>query len=238
MTNVKFEISEEIARSYPQLRIGIIKGVGLVNGEVNNELKEMTRKAEERIRKRLMTENMAEHAHIKAWRQAYKSFGVKPKEYRPTCEALVRRVLKGEQLPTISMVVNCYFLVELEYLVPCGGYNIDKLDGSLRLRYSEGNEEFSPIGGKEIELTNPGEVVYSDNSKILTRKWNYRDCDLAKIALDTRHVILMAEAPFVEISTESLKGFLKRLSGLLTVFCRGSVKSSLVDVSDHLELKL
>lgn len=235
MKDINFTISEEITESYPYLRIGVIKGVSLLNNEVNGELEQMVRKAENLIRERLTVETITAHPCIKAWRETYSSFGVKPKEYRPTCETLIRRVLKEQQLPTINMIVNCYLLAELEFFLPCGGYDIDKVDGTLCIRYSKGKEEFIPIGAKEVEFTEPGEVVYSDDSKILTRMWNYRDSDLTKITLDTQNVILMVEAPIEDISTKSLKCFLKRLTELLSEFCGGFIESSVLNVTEKME---
>lgn len=231
MKDIDFTISEEIAESYPHLRIGVIKGLSLLNNEVNGELEQMVRKAESLIRENFTVETITAHPYIEAWRETYRSFGAKPKDYRPTCEALIRRVLKGQQLPTINRIVNCYLLAELEFLLPCGGYDIDKVDGALRIRYSKGNEEFIPIGAREIEFTKPGEVVYSDDSRILTRMWNYRDSDSTKITLDTQNVILMVEAPSRDISTKSLQCFLKRLSELLSEFCGGFAKSSVLNVT-------
>ena len=235
MKDIDFTISEEIAESYPYLRMGVIEGACLLNNEVNGELEQMIRKAEDLIRERLTTETINEHPYIKVWRETYRSFGVKPKDYRPTCEALIRRVLKEEQVPTINMIVNCYLLAELEFFLPCGGYDIDKLDGTLCIRYSEGKEEFIPIGAKQVEFTEPGEVVYSDDSKILTRMWNYRDSDLTKITMDTKNVILMVEAPLADISTASLQCFLKRLTMLLSGFCGGLIKSRVLNANGKTE---
>jgi DNA/RNA-binding domain of Phe-tRNA-synthetase-like protein len=237
MENINFVISEQITKFYPHLRVGIITGKGLSNSEINQELEQMTREAENQIRENFTTFSIGEHPYIKAWREIYKSFGVKPKDHRPTCEALIRRVLKGEKVPTINTIVNSYLLGELLFLLPCGGYDIDKVEGTIFLRYSVGNEEFVPIGGREIEFTTRGEIVYADDSKILTRRWNYRDSDLTKITLDTQNVILLIEAPSKDITTESLQEFLKTLSSLLTRFCSSSdtiINYNIVDVDDYL----
>jgi len=235
MWSRKFIVSEKIAKMYPDLRIGIVIGESLLNNEKDERLEKLTREAEERIREFFSSNDLQEHPHIKAWRNAYKSFGVKPKKYRPSCEALIRRVLKGEKIPMINLAVNCYLLAELEFLLPCGGYDIESIDGDIFLRYSNGNEEFLPIKGKDIEYTKPGEIIYSDNSKVLTRRWNFRDSDLAKITVNTRNIVLFSEAPYTTITTETLSNFVRRLSELLREYCKGEVRYEIINVKDKLE---
>ncbi len=228
--NKFFTISEEISNNFPELRLGIIRAMDLVNSSYNEELESLIRDAENKIRTNLSNELLSNHHHILTWRIAYKNFGANPKKYIPTCEAIVRRVLKGEKIPAINTIVNCYILAELEYLLPCGGYDIDKLEGNVNLRHSVGNEGFIPIGFKEIELTKPGEIIYCDNKRILTRKWNYRDSDVSKITIDTKNIILISEAPYKDIKTEILEMFLIRLSCLIKNFCGGTIEYNIISV--------
>lgn len=229
MTNINdFVISEEVYENYPDLRIGLVTGKNLLNKEHDERLEILTREAENKIRDQFSNESLSSHLHIVAWRNAYKKFGVKPKKYKPTCEALVHRILKGEKVPTINVIVNCYLLAELEYLLPCGGYDTNELEGNIKLRYSHGNEEFTPIGGKEIESTKAGEIIYADNKRILTRKWNYRDSDITKITAESQNIVLFSEAPSKDISTETLEKFTIRLSELLNDFCGGSMEYNVI----------
>jgi DNA/RNA-binding domain of Phe-tRNA-synthetase-like protein len=85
------------------------------------------------------------------------------------------------------------------------------LRGGLRLDVSPGGERFVPLGGGAEEATSPGEVVYRDDEQVVTRRWNYRDCDATKITDDTRQFILMVEAPSREITQEALQAALRDL---------------------------
>jgi DNA/RNA-binding domain of Phe-tRNA-synthetase-like protein len=49
---------------------------------------------------------VAEHPRIHAWREAYRAFGARPGEYRSSIEALARRVLRGDALPSINTLVD------------------------------------------------------------------------------------------------------------------------------------
>jgi DNA/RNA-binding domain of Phe-tRNA-synthetase-like protein len=59
--------------------------------------------------------------------------------------------------------------------------------------------------GRGEETTNPGEIVYRDDHRIDTRRWNYRDCDVTQITDGTKHFVLMIEAPSKEITEEAVE---------------------------------
>jgi DNA/RNA-binding domain of Phe-tRNA-synthetase-like protein len=130
---------------------------------------------------------------IRLWREAYQRFGTKPTKFRPTHEALARRLLKEPAWPAIHPVVDVYLTNQVAHLLPHGGYDRDRLAGDLVLDRSPGGEAFEPLGGGG-ERTEPGEVVYRDRSRILTRRWNHRDAEATKVAAGTRRCLLFVEA--------------------------------------------
>lgn len=65
----------------------------------------------------------------------------------------------------------------------------------MQLILSSGDEPFRPIGAAEgsFETTKKGEVVYRDDTRILTRAWNHRDCDETKIQDETVDFAIFVE---------------------------------------------
>ena len=157
----------------------------------------------------------------------YRDFGTKPGDYRPSAEALVRRAIKTGELPTINAAVDIYNLVSVRHIIPMGGFDTDHVQGIIRLRLSEGGEGFAPLGASKQEETYPGEVVYADDSRILTRRWNYRDCDETKITRSTVNTVLFIDAS-PEISPEKVQGALDELRLLLERYCAGSYTTGIV----------
>jgi DNA/RNA-binding domain of Phe-tRNA-synthetase-like protein len=205
----------------------------------NERLEVLKRKVETEIRSEITPETLIEHPFIASWRDAYKSFGVKPKKYRPTAEALIRRILKGGSIPTINTLVDSYLVVEAESYLPCGGYDLSKIDGNIYLRYSLGGEDFVPLGHPhEVKKTRAKEIVYSDDTKILTRRWNYIDCDQAKITLNTTKTALFMEAVDERIPIEALEKAIKRLQELILMSCGGKILTFIVIPTEKLEWKI
>lgn len=230
---MKFKISGEITEAYPDLRIGVVVARDIINSEINKSLEMIKKNIEQKIQKCYQIETLSDHPFIWAWRETYRGFGVKPKKHRPTCEALIRRILAGKNIPSINVIVDTYLAVEAEFILPCGGYDLDTIRGDIFLRRSEGGEKFHPLGSSEVEQTNEHEIVYSDNEKILTRRWNYRDCNETKITTSTKNVALFTEAPKNAIPTKAIGDFIERLRSLLLRFCEGSIECHIIDVKER-----
>lgn len=229
---MKITISQQVAEAYPALRIAIVVARGITNQHENINLTKLKSEKERDFTTRYTPEDINSHPYILAWRETYRSFGVKPKDYRPTAEALLRRIVRGDNAPIINIAVNCYLLAELECFLPIGGYDLDTIVGDITLRFSNGGEEFAPLGGAPIERTLPGEIVYADEKKILTRRWNYRDSDLAKITECSSNIVLCCEAADASIRTDDVTQSGAQVADYLNQFCGGAVSTFVVDVSD------
>jgi len=233
---MKLIISKKIVNSYPDSRIAIISATNLSIKEKDEELEKLKRECETEIRTEYASSTLIQHPFIAAWRDAYRGFGEKPKEHNPSAEALIRRILQGDPIPCINTLVDSYLLVEAETFLPIGGYDLEKIVGNIYLHYSAGNEEFFPIGAPKKEITNVGEVIYSDDARALTRRWNYKDCKYAKITLQTKKVVLFIEAADKRIPTDSLAAAAEKLKDTLTRFCGGTISITYAFPQEKLEL--
>jgi DNA/RNA-binding domain of Phe-tRNA-synthetase-like protein len=235
---MKLKIAGEIQKKYPNLKIGVVVAHDITNRKNDPMLEQLKSEIENKLQNSEWTsERLLEHPFIAAWRDTYRSFGIKPKKYMPTAESLIKRVLKGDKLPQISVVVDAYLVVELEHFLPIGGYDLDTIEGDITLRFSPGNEPFIPLGGGSNE-TKPGEVVYSDDKRVLTVRWNFLDCDETKITLDTKNFALFMEAADPRIPTEALEKATARLQQILEQFCPGIYKSFIVNAIKALEWEI
>lgn len=227
---MKFIISDEIVQSYPALRIGCVVARNIDNTGRSDDIENLKYERALSFGKSYSLETLLEHPHIRTWRETYKSFGSNPKKYPPTIEALTRRVLKKGEFPTISKAVDLYLVAEIQCLLPVGGYDLDKIDGDIFLRKSIGDEKFIPLGADAEEFTYPGEIIYADSNKILTRRWNYKDCDFSKITESSRNIALFTEAVSKDIPGSSLQeiGFL--IKDYLLKYCGGKVAVFVADV--------
>ena len=215
----------KVLEGYPGVHIGVLVGRGLKNASVHPTVEEAKRESLEALPGKLGDGPATRHPFIASWREMYRSFGTKAGDYRPSAEALARRALKEGALPRINSAVDAYNAVSVRHLVPMGGFDLDRVRGDIVLRFSEGGEEFTPLGPAAAEETYPGEVVYADDARVLTRRWNYRDCEETKITVDTVNVAMFVDGS-PAIPRAVVENALKDLEGLLRVSCGGEYGSA------------
>lgn len=172
-----YKISEEIFMKFPGYIRGVVLAYDVANGNTPPDLADLLRQAEASVRDRLNLDTLIEEPRIAAWREAYRAFGAKPSEFRPSMEAMARRVLRGYEIPLINTLVDIGNVLSLRHLIPTGGHAIDLLEDDIELRLADGGETFKPFDSHEIEHPLPGEVVFVEGNAVLTRRWTWRQSD-------------------------------------------------------------
>jgi DNA/RNA-binding domain of Phe-tRNA-synthetase-like protein len=216
-------ISPEVFSRYPGYVRGVVVAHGVENQPSPPELVDLLRAAENSVRGKVNPENVTDHPRLASWREAYRAFGAKPGKFRPSIEAMVRRVLKNEPLPSISALVDIGNVVSLAHLVPAGGHAIDVLTQDMELRSATGIENFTPLDSDETEHPLPGEIVFVEGNTVLTRRWTWRQ---------GRHTLVVPETTALEFNFDGLPPVMpeeveeacREIMGLITKFCGGTTR--------------
>ena len=228
---MKYIVSTEIFKMFPHLRIGIIVGNNLKIKKYDEVLSELINNDILEFRKKFLDNNLLNSVNIEAWRETYRRIGVNPKKYRPTAESFLDRINKGKDFPNINTLVDLYLSVELKHMLPVGGYDLRNIVGNILLKPACGNEEFMPIGGTEIEITPQSELIYIDCRKVLTRRWNHRDCETSKITTRSKNVLLACEAALEQIDTYDLIKTMEDIREYAFRFCSGDYTIHYIDIN-------
>jgi len=216
-----FRIDEGILSTFQGVNIGVLLGQDVDVGVADEDLEALKASVVEDAIESFGSEPVTSHPNVRSWREMYRGFKTKPGDYRPSAEALLRRAIKMGVLPRINAAVDTYNAVSVRHRIPMGGFDTDRVQGTIRLRFSEGGESFMPLGASDPEETYTGEVVYADDARILTRRWNYRDCDETKITEGTKSFIMFVDGS-VDIPRESVEEALTDLENSLRKFCGGT----------------
>lgn len=95
-------------------------------------------------------------------RELYRSFRIDPTHTRPSSEALLRRLLQGKLFPRILNAVDLCNLLSLEFLLPLGLYDAEKIQGPVTLRRGLPGESYAGIRKEQVSLE--GRPVLEDSS--------------------------------------------------------------------------
>lgn len=97
---------------------------------------------------------------IAAVRSMYKRVGIDPTKRRPSSEALLRRVRKGEPLPRINSMVDVCNWCSLEFQLPYGLYDADRIEGAVVLRLGLPGESYAGIRKDDVHVG--GRITLAD----------------------------------------------------------------------------
>jgi DNA/RNA-binding domain of Phe-tRNA-synthetase-like protein len=94
-------------------------------------------------------------------RELYRRFGLDPTRVRPSSEALLRRMKKGESLPRINSLVDVANAMSVQLQVPVGLYDLDKVKGEeLVIRLGAEGESYAGIGKEKVNVA--GRICVAD----------------------------------------------------------------------------
>jgi DNA/RNA-binding domain of Phe-tRNA-synthetase-like protein len=177
LSEIFYSINDDVFDLFPDYVRGVVIARDVTNTESPSPIIEMLRSAEASVRERVKPEEVASFPQISSWREAYRKVGIKPRDYRSSIEAMTRRVLRNQELPSISALVDIGNIISLRHLLPAGAHAIDFVTHDIDLRRATGAEEFVPFGSDEVEHPKPGEIIFAEGDIVLTRRWSWRQAN-------------------------------------------------------------
>lgn len=145
-------ISEEVATACPDLHV-LVLSCDVCNSEPDERLWQEIADEEKVVRETVKLEQINKWLPIQATRQAYKRLGKDPNRYRPSSEALRRRILRELPLYKVDTLVDLINLVSIRSGYSIGGFDADKIaGGSLVLGVGREGEVYHGIGRGELNI--------------------------------------------------------------------------------------
>lgn len=158
---IQITLSEDILAACPDLHVLAI-ACRVRNTESDIRLWDEIAQEEEMVRQTMKLEEVNKWLPIRATRQAYKKLGKDPNRYRPSAEALRRRILRGLPLYRIDTLVDLINLVSIRSGYSIGGFDAMKIQGDrLVLGVGKEGEVYRGIGRGELNIA--GLPVYRDD---------------------------------------------------------------------------
>ncbi len=227
-----FIIEDEFWSIFPDAKIGVVICHGIDNSvKGTQQYEEMLSKAEQEALKYLADADFSNNGVIKTWREAFQKFKTK-KGARSSIEALLKRVSNGNHIGTINPLVDIYNSISLRYAMPCGGEDIDKFEGDIRLTKAIGNEEFIPLGTDENAPPYEGEIVYKDDNGAICRCWNWREAVRTMLTEATKNAFLCIELTDESRAAE-FEAALKELAKAVQDNLGGTIRLSILDSNNR-----
>lgn len=182
---IKIEVSDKIREVCPEF-VGAAIFATVKNTSHNENLWVEINDATQTYKDNHIIEDIKKNPVIAATRTAYKRLGKDPNRYRPSSEALCRRILRNLPLYQIDTLVDMINLVSIKTGYSIGGFDTEKIKGqSLILGVGTADEPYEGIGRGILNIE--GLPVYRDSIGGIGTPTS--DNERTKIELNTKHLL-------------------------------------------------
>ncbi len=227
-----FQYHPAILARYPAIVGGVILAQGLSNGPTPASLLESYQAEQQRVLQRIGETPLSQINSLAAWRSAFRGFGVDPTQYRSAAEALLRRLTKKGDIPSINTLVDLGNLVSIRYALPVAVFDTRTLQGAVTVHFADGSERYTILGQNEVEHPDPGEVIFSDETGlVIARRWCWRQSETSAAQADTTEAIITVEAHHAT-GHRDIKAALNDLQELLMKYAGGTFKAGILNTQN------
>lgn len=196
--------------------VGACVEADVENSAYSEELWKLIDEQCEKFRQTLTTDTVKDISAIAATRRVYKACGKDPSRYRPSSEALIRRVLQGKQLYQIDTLVDLINLASITYGYSIGGFDAEKFSGdTLSLGVGREGEPYEGIGRGMLNIA--GLPVYRDAIGGVGTPTS--DNERTKMGLATRRLVALVNG--YDGNEETVRATAQLIIRLVERFCNG-----------------
>lgn len=119
--------------------------------------------------------------------------GVRRRKNIPASENLIKLLRKHGGMNPINKAVDIYNLVSMDAKLALGAHDIDKVDGNVTLRFTDGSERFQPLGSDAPIPIAPHEYSYIDDSNEVLCRLEIRQVLKTLVNEDTTNVFYIVQ---------------------------------------------
>lgn len=228
MTVIPFRYDPAILARFPRLAGGALLGTRMHNGPAPEALRRLYLSEQQRTLDRIGNTPLSEIESLAGWRAAFRQFGVDPTQYRSAAEALLRRLTKKGDIPSINTLVDICNLVSIRYALPVAAFDRAALGRGITVHFARGDERFLPLGEAADEHPEAGEVIFTaDSGMVVARRWCWRQSQGSAVTEATSEAIFTIEAQHAG-GRATVEAALSDLLRLLEEFAGGEYQIEMI----------
>ncbi len=226
-----FSVDDKFFQIFNTACFAIVIAHNIDNREENPSIQKLLQENTLSCRSSLDGVNIKELESVLSYREAFRELNVNPNKYMCSIEALLTRVSKGKDMPSINTAVDLGNAVSLKYKLPIGAHDIDAIAESITLRFSMENDYFIPFGSIEKEAVDKNEIVYATGSSVRTRRWTWRQSEEGKITTQSKNIFFPIDG-FSQLNKNNMLSAQNELSNLLQYELNCNVSTGWIDIEN------
>jgi DNA/RNA-binding domain of Phe-tRNA-synthetase-like protein len=207
----------EINIQLPGVKLGAVEADAARVAPGNQELAPLLAEVCERKHRDFTLESLAEEKSVRDVRAMFRVWGMDPSKYRPSSEALLRRVVQGKGLYRVSNVVDIGNLGSIETGWPFGCYDRSQIAPPIEFRHGASGEKYEGIGKQTWHLE--GRPLLADPRGPFGSPIS--DSTRSMITESARDILVVLYVP-AGVPDISIETAMIRLSERLTIFAKAA----------------
>lgn len=159
---MKVRLAPELADFLPSFTLGVIHYQDVTVSPSPKMLQGRINLFVESLRLERELSKISEIEGVAHWRSAFKRLGIDPARYRPSSEALLRRLLQGNPFFWINSAVDVNNFLSVLHALPYGIYDEAKITGGVLCRVGQATDVYDGLNGREVNME--GKLVLADEA--------------------------------------------------------------------------
>lgn len=215
---MKFIVDENVLALGVKIKAVVIEGIN--NKEISEEYEAWRKEKVASLIEKYKDYDIKSDPIIEGFYELHQEVGVPRRKNLPASENLIRLLTKREDLISINKAVDIYNILSIESKLCLGAHDIDKVDGNVTLKITDGTEKFLPLGSEELKPVKAGEYSFVDDNNDVVCWLDIRQVDKTKVTEDSKNVLYLIIGN-KETKDEELEKVTNNLISLTTKFASG-----------------
>ncbi|MBR1749839.1 MAG: hypothetical protein IJ740_03005 [Ruminococcus sp.] len=216
---MKFNVEKEVLDSGVKIIFAVVEGTD--NHKKSEEWQNYRTKRIAELYEEYKELDIHADPILEGFNILHDNVGVKRRKNIPASENLIRLLVKRKEVFYINLAVDIYNLISLESKLALGAHNIDKTDGDVTLRFTDGTERYVPLGQSEPVTIAAHEYCYCDDSNEVLCRLEIRQVNKTAVDENTTNIFYIVQGNAAtpdELLTETAQ----RIIDTTTKYCGGS----------------
>ena len=229
-----FKVEKKIVNAGSGLYTGVIAAFGVNNGKVNEQITTMLKNEINNAKVSLQGVEIKGLDSLRIYRKALENYGINPTKYPCSIEAILNRIQKKGDFPSINPIVDLGNYISIKYRIPVGIHDIDSMTEDLMVRFATQEDCSVEENNLDNDKLVEGEPIYVSGHSVRTRRWMWRQMPAGKVSETSSNFIIPLDG-FVD-NKETIDKAMEEMSNLLKEIFNCEIKNGIIE-KDNAEFR-
>lgn len=229
---MKFIVSDDFFEKVNNAYFGVVIVRGFDNNKKNDKVTKLLDESNKKSMEELKDVRVKETELVIPYREAFNKLDINPNKFMCSIEAMLTRLSKGKEIPSINPIVDLGNALSIKYNLPLGIHDIDNFKGDIMIRQANEEDTFVPFGSEEVESVDIGEYVYVSGNEVKTRKWTWRQGEKSKIGENSTNLFIPIDG-FSDVNKDEVLKLQEELVKFLEDNYDVDIKTGIVDINNR-----